>query len=55
VERDKMLVCEHCLWAIESREGNQARLAHSVDEMVAIDSRCEWCHECGFDTLYELV
>jgi hypothetical protein len=53
--RENLWVCEHCLWAIESREGNQARLAHSVDEMDAIDSRCEWCHECGFDTLYELV
>jgi hypothetical protein len=40
---------------IESHEGNQARLAHGVDEMDAVESRCDWCHECGFDTLYELV
>lgn len=53
--RQTLWVCEHCLMAIESREGNQARLAHSVDEMDAIDSRCDWCKECGFDTLYELV
>lgn len=53
--RETLWVCEHCLMAIESREGNQARLAHSVDETDAVDSRCGWCHECGFDTLYELV
>lgn len=53
--RETLWVCEHCLMGIESREGNQARLAHSVDEMDAVDSRCGWCHECGFDTLYELV
>lgn len=53
--RETLWVCEHCLCAIESREGNQARLAHSVDETDAVDSRCSWCKECGFDTLYELV
>jgi hypothetical protein len=54
-EREHLWVCEHCLMGIESHEGNQARLAHGVDEMDAIESRCDWCHECGFDTLYELV
>ena len=54
-EREHLWVCEHCLWAIESHEGNQARLAHYVDEMDAVESRCDWCHECGHDTLYELV
>lgn len=53
--RETLWVCDHCLMAIESHEGNQARLAHSVDEMDAVDSRCGWCKECGFDTLYELV
>ena len=53
--RETLWVCEHCLMAIESREGNQARLAHYVDETDAVDSRCGWCKECGFDTLYELV
>lgn len=53
--RQTLWVCEHCLCAIESREGNQARLAHYVDETDAVDSRCGWCHECGFDTLYELI
>ena len=53
--RETLWVCEHCLMGIESKEGNQATLAHYVDEMDAVDSRCGWCHECGFDTLYELV
>lgn len=53
--KNMMCVCEHCLMAIESREGNQATLKHGVDEMDAIESRCDWCHECGFDTLYELI
>ena len=53
--RDKMWVCEHCLRAIESREGNQATLRHSVDEEDDIESKCDWCDEHGFDTLYELI
>ena len=53
--REHLWVCDHCLAAIESREGNQATLRRSVDETDAMDSRCDWCKECGFDTLYELV
>lgn len=53
--RETLWVCEHCLMAIESHEGNQATLRHFVDETDAVDSRCGWCKECGFDTLYELV
>lgn len=53
--REPMWVCSHCLMAIESREGNQATLRHFVDETDAVESRCDWCRECGFDTLYELV
>ena len=53
--RETLWVCEHCLMGIESHEGNQATLTHGVDETDAVDSRCGWCHECGFDTLYELV
>lgn len=53
--RETLWVCEHCLMAIESREGNQVTLRHGVDETDAVDSRCGWCHEVGFDTLYELV
>ena len=53
--RETMWVCEHCLMAIESREGNQATLRHSVDETDAVDSRCGWCKEVGNYVLYELV
>lgn len=53
--RETLWVCEHCLCAIESREGNQAILRHSVDETDAVDSRCGWCKSCGHDVLYELI
>lgn len=60
IERKTMWVCDHCLAAIESREGNQPILRHDIgleynekdfEEM----SRCDWCEENGFDTLYELI
>jgi hypothetical protein len=41
--------------AIESREGNQAVLRHWVDEEDTEKSKCDWCEENGFDTLYELI
>lgn len=53
--RETMWVCEHCLMAIESREGNQAVLRHWVDDEDAEESKCDWCDENGFGTLYELV
>ena len=53
--RQTLWVCEHCLMGIESREGNQARLAHYVDEADAVESRCDWCKSCGHDVLYELI
>lgn len=53
--RTTLWVCDHCLLAIESREGNQATLRHSVDEDDDEESKCEWCEEIGFDTLYELI
>jgi hypothetical protein len=54
-DTDNMWVCEHCLEAIESREGNLATMKHYVDEDDEIMSRCDWCEEVGFDILYELV
>lgn len=48
-------VCERCLCAIEAHEGNQAILKHWVDEDDEKSSKCDWCEETGFDTLYELV
>ena len=55
MERETMWICERCLMAIESREGNQAVLRHWVDEEDENKSKCDWCEEVGFDTLYELV
>lgn len=53
--RENLWVCERCLMAIESREGNQAILKHWVDEDDENESKCEWCDENGFDILYELI
>lgn len=49
-----MLVCEHCLFAIEAHEGKVWRRAVHVDECDGEESRCEWCEEHGFDILYEI-
>lgn len=54
MERDKLWVCSRCLMAIESHEGNQVTMRHYVDE-ADDESKCDWCEESGFDTLYELV
>ncbi len=53
--REHLWVCDHCLCGIESKEGTQAARAHYVDEHDAVESRCDWCKEVGFDTLYELI
>ena len=54
MERENLWVCEHCLLAIESREGNQVVLRHDVDlECDDETSKCDWCEE-EFDTLYEI-
>lgn len=52
-EPNALRVCEHCLWAIESREGNQRSLLIHVDEEDD-EGRCDWCGEIGFDVLYEI-
>lgn len=48
-------VCDRCLMAIENHEGKQATIEHYVDADDKIASKCSWCKEDGFDTLYELV
>jgi len=57
--REKLWVCERCLMAIESKEGNQATLRHYIDLEFDEDdtdaSKCDWCEESDFDTLYELI
>lgn len=59
-EREHLWVCDHCLAAIISHEGRQATLCHDIElefdeEDFDEASKCDWCKECGFDTLYELV
>ena len=49
-----MKVCEYCLQAIESREENQRALTIYIDENDDMESKCAWCEQCGFDTLYEI-
>lgn len=59
MERPKLWVCERCLMAIESKEGNQATLRHDIDLECDPDDvdayKCDWCGENEFNTLYELV
>ena len=55
IVRKTMWVCERCLMGIESHEGNQATMKHYVDEDDEEESKCDWCEENGFDTLYELI
>lgn len=53
--RERLWVCEHCLQGIESTQGYQVQLKHRVDETDAVESKCDWCHNRGFDVLYELI
>ena len=46
--------------AIESREGHQPTLRHDIyleydEEEFEEKSKCDWCEDYGFDTLYELI
>ena len=52
---ENLRVCERCLWAIESREGNQPTLKIYVDEEDETESTCMWCKQSGFDILYEII
>lgn len=52
---ETLKVCEHCLCAIESREGNQPTLKFYPDEENEEESKCMWCEETGFDVLYEII
>lgn len=47
-------VCEHCLAAIQSREGSLPYITIYVD-LEDDKGKCEWCEQDGFDTLYELI
>lgn len=52
MEHENLWVCDRCLMAIESREGNQATLRHYIDEDE--ETLCDWCEEPS-DVLYELI
>ena len=54
MEHKTLWLCEHCLWAIESREGNLPTLVHYIDED-SDESKCDWCGDDGHDKLYELI
>lgn len=53
-DENKLYVCERCLWAIQSREGQQATILHDV-ECEEIDGTCDWCGEDGNTELYEIL
>lgn len=46
-------VCEHCLMAIESREGQQITRKIYVDE--DDPQKCDWCETDNNDVLYEIL
>ena len=52
--KDYLYVCDHCLMAIESREGNMARKIYHTDEDDEADCTCDWCGENEFDELYQI-
>lgn len=54
-KRERLTVCEHCLWAIESREGKQFHRERDVDPDDEEMSKCDWCEESGFTTLNEIL
>lgn len=55
IDRDNhMYVCERCLNYLESREGSQRAIPVVVDEDDVTESKCDWCDESGFDTLYKI-
>lgn len=48
----KMMVCEECYEAIQSRgECSHGKLFY-VDDQDENESRCDWCNDNGFDILY---
>ena len=51
---ETLKVCEHCLMAIESREGNLLTLKHYID-YDDTESKCDWCGETEIDVLYEIL
>ena len=49
---NKLIVCEHCLMAIESREGHQTTTETDVD--ITDNITCMWCNELIEGVAYEI-
>lgn len=47
-------ICNYCLQEMESRGERRFVKKIDVDEMNEKESKCDWCKESGFDTLYEV-
>lgn len=47
-------ICDYCLQEMESRGERKFVKKLDVDEMNEKESKCDWCKESGFDTLYEV-
>lgn len=47
-------VCERCFAGIKSREGDIPSCIIEVDANNEIESTCQWCGECGFDSLVKI-
>lgn len=47
-------ICDYCLQEMESRGERKFVKKIDVDEMNEKESKCDWCKESGFDTLYEV-
>ena len=54
MNRNFHAICSHCLLGYEDREEYQPVRRVSVDPNNEIESRCDWCDETGFDTLFVL-
>ena len=50
-DKDFLYVCDRCLMAIESREGNLARKIYRTDEEDELDCTCDWCEWCRKDDI----
>lgn len=57
MEEKTLFVCEHCLMAIESREGKQMTIRHDVALEYEEDEKhqCDWCGDEEINVLYELI
>ena len=60
MKHKNLWVCKQCLAAIESHEGKQVTLHHDIELEFDLEdfdkiSKCDWCEQDGFSTLYELI